>query len=677
MRATSIRLAISLLLVALTGSGAQGAPASSLSSAADEAAHQVAEAYQPVQGKVLSVLPDKQVLLDITAAQGAYVGMEMEVFREGQPFKHPVTGEVLGRMDQPVGTVRLVEIQPKFSRADTIQVEPGQKVQQGDGVRVSAARLLIGLANVTASNGYEDLAQRATRDIEVALRRTERFEVIDERRMRSTLVKGGVKAETSLRDPAALTLLRKELRISALALPHLSEASGTLDWDVSLVSTTSGRLLRSVNIEVATNSDSDSKAAASAPTAEPARPKAPQVAANEATPAPAWIGPPSQRSTDFLAVPYAGIPTARLVLGPEADTTMRGIAVADFDGDGRKEIAIAEPSRITIFALEGKKFRQLWSSKGRGFEGTSDILALDAADINDNGVAELFVTSRYNDAPNSYVLEQQDGEWVVTSRDIDVFFRVLPNRSGRPTLYGQEAGLDKAWAGGVHAYAWRNGRYEPVSQLKLPRGTYIYNFALGDVQNNGGKQVLQIGNRPHRLRVFSGSKLKSSPPDRFGGSSVFFEWVLPAIANNNISYNEHPDLSSERYIVHPPLLVTDLDGDGKRELVAVRNLASGGYIVKNMVLYDKSRIVALRWSGVGFQVVWETQELEGYVSDFFLGDLGDGGDPVLLFALVKPQTLGLGGNRSGLFVFRLAPSPSPSQAQAQESKEPSAQGGSQ
>ncbi|MFQ5961588.1 MAG: FG-GAP repeat domain-containing protein [Candidatus Methylomirabilales bacterium] len=675
MKATPMKLAISLLLVALTSTGARGAPVSSLSSAADEAARQVAEAYQPVQGKVLSVLPDQQVLLDITAEQGAYVGMEMEVFREGHPFKHPVTGEVLGRMDQPVGTVRLVEIQPKFSLADRIQLEPGQKVQQGDGVRVSAARLLIGLANVTASSGYEDVAQRATRDIAVALRRTGRFEVIDERRMRSTLVKGGVKAETSLRDPAALKLLRKELRISALALPHLSEASGTLDWDVSLVSTTSGRLLRSVNIEVASNSDSGSQAAASAPAPEPTRPTAPQVAAGEATPAPAWIGPPSERSSEFLAVPYAGIPSARLVLGPEVDTTMRGIAVADFDGDGRKEVAVAEPNRITIFSLEGKKFRQLWSSKGRTLERWSDILALDAADINGNGVAELFVSSRYNDLPNSYVLERQDEEWVLTQEDLDMYFRVLPDRRGRPTLYAQTAGINRAWAGGVYAYAWRNGRYESVSKVKLPRGTYIYNFALGDVQNNGRKQVIQIANRPHRLRVYSGGKLKSQPGDRFGGSGVFFDWELPQERDNMISAEEHPD-KKERYFVHPPLVVTDLDGDGKRELVAVRNLSSAGYIVKNFVLYDKSRVVALRWGGVGFQVAWETQELEGYVSDFFLGDLGDGGDPVLVFALVKPRTLGLRGAHSGLFVFRLARSPGETQAQAQESKSPRAERGS-
>lgn len=665
MKTTPMRLAISLLLIAVTSTVTEAAPASSVSDAADEAARHVAEICKPVEGKVLSALPDKRFLVDVTAERGAYVGMELEVFREGQPFKHPVTGETLGRMDRPVGTVRLAEVQPKFSLAEVIDLEPGEKINQGDGVRVTAARLLIGVANVTASAGYEGVAQRATRDLEVALSRTGRFEVINERRMRSALVKGGLKDDVPLRNPDALKLLRQDLRLSVVALPHISEAGGILMWDVRIFSPVSGRLVQSVSIAQASEGEPGAPAAAATAEATRPRPQAPQMAAGESTPAPAWIGPPSERSSEFLAVPYAGIPSARLVLGPDFENPLRGIAVADFDGDGRKEVAVAEQSRISIFAVDGKVFRQLWSSKDRDFEGSSNILSIDAADINGNGVAEIFVTSYYGGTVNSYVLELQEGEWVLTWRDVDLFFRVLPDRQGQPTLYAQRAGYDTLFAGGVETYRWRDGRYESASKVRLPKGTYIYNFAVGDVRNDGSNEVVQITDREQQLRVYSGGKLRSQPPDRFGGSMNKFEFEKPLIVRNMTSSNEHDDFV-ERYTVHPPLLVADLDGDDTRELVVVRNLASTGYILKTAVVYDKSRIVALRWGGVGFQAVWETQELEGYVSDFFLGDLGDGGDPVLMFALVKPLKLGLAGEHSGLFLFRLAPAQS--QARAQESK---------
>ncbi len=667
MKAPSMKLTISLVLVALTSAVAHAEPVSSFSSAADEAARQVAEAFTPVDARVLSVLPDKQLLLDITAEQGAYVGMEMEVFREGKPFKHPTTGEILGRMDHRVGTVRLVQIQEKFSLAEVIQTKQGETVKEGDGVRVTAARLLIGLAKVTASEGEGGLAYSASRNMEVALSRTERFEVINERRMRSTLVKAGLKDDVPLRNPEALTILRKELRLSALALPHVSEAGGHLVWDVPIVSTVSGRLLRSVSVDV--TADAKPKAAARASTPEASRSKNPStVTAKESDPSPAWLGPPSQRSREeFLAVPYAGIPSARLVLGPEFNTGVRGIAVADFDGDGRKEVAVAEQKRITIFTVDGRVFRQIWSSEGHALEGRSNILTLDAADINGNGVAEIFVTSflgRSGEDVNSYVLEFQKEEWVVTWNDVNLFFRVLPDRHGRPKLYAQRPGMpasfdDKSFAGGVEVYRWRNGRYESTSKVKLPSGTYIYNFTVGDVKNDGGRQVVQI-NDSHRLRLYSGGKLRSQPPDRFGGSKVTFVVEPYLVANNVISSDEH---ELPRYDVHPRLLVTDVNGDGKRELVAVRNLASSGYALKSVTLYDNSKIVALRWGGLGLQVLWETQQLEGYVADIFMGDLGDGGDPVLMFALVQPQTLGLAGGHSGLFLFRFVPA----EAQARQS----------
>ena len=138
MKVPSIKLTISLVLVALTSAVAHAGPVSSLSSAADEAARQVAEAFTPVDARVLSVLPDKQLLLDITAEQGAYVGMEMELFREGKPFKHPTTGEVLGRIDHAVGTVRLVQVQEKFSLAEVALLKQGKTVKEGDGVRATS-----------------------------------------------------------------------------------------------------------------------------------------------------------------------------------------------------------------------------------------------------------------------------------------------------------------------------------------------------------------------------------------------------------------------------------------------------------------------------------------------------------------------------------------------------------
>ncbi len=657
MKATSLVTAV--LLLGLTGMALHAEPVSTVSDAADQAARQVAEAFKPLQGTVLSSLPHNRYLVDVTAVSGAHTGMELEVFREGDPFTHPITGQVLGRMDRVVGVIRLVEVQDQFSVAEVVRLEDGKQCRPGDGVRVSKARVLTGLANISSLTIDERQARTLHREIEAALLKTGRFEVMDERMMRSTLTKEQIAETTSLTDPRVLETLRATLRLHTVIFPVVRAAEGGLNVELRVVSTVSGRSLYLASAEVrmaaAQVQPQQQQAAPQTPSPNPSPAGAP---ASEEGPTPAWLGPPRDSSTDkFLGVPYMGIPSTRLVLGPEFDGEIRGIAVADLTGDGRKEIAVALANRITIFAVEGRAFRQIWSSEGQSWERHNNIRALDAADINGDGVAEIFVSNYFADAAGSFVLEFQKGEWVRTWRNADLFFRVMPDGQGRPVLYAQRVGREKMFDGGVRIYTADNGRYRPQSQPKLPRGTYIYNFAVGDLDNTGSPQVVQISDS-HTLRLWSGGKLRSEPTENFGGgqSIDFF-----GVSMTGQAFDAALESAGERYYIHPRLVIADVSGDGKRELVAVRNTDSAS-IFKHIDLYQKSKIVALQWAATGFQVVWETPDLEGYVSDIFFGDLGDGGDRVLVFALVRPAKLGLAGATSGLFVYRVAPGESHSEA---------------
>ena len=60
-------------------------------------ADDLAKAFQPIEGFVLDHDGDR-VYLDIGQEAGAQVGQEFTVFRKGEPFYHPVTGKVLGRL---------------------------------------------------------------------------------------------------------------------------------------------------------------------------------------------------------------------------------------------------------------------------------------------------------------------------------------------------------------------------------------------------------------------------------------------------------------------------------------------------------------------------------------------------------------------------------------------------
>ena len=75
-----------------------------------------------------------RVVVDLNATDGLRVGTVVSLRRDRIPIVHPVTGEVLGELDEEVGTARITELRDKFSVAEIQTVAPGSQVQVKDRV---------------------------------------------------------------------------------------------------------------------------------------------------------------------------------------------------------------------------------------------------------------------------------------------------------------------------------------------------------------------------------------------------------------------------------------------------------------------------------------------------------------------------------------------------------------
>lgn len=85
------------------------------------------------QGLVLYV-DTTRIAVDLTAADGLRAGTLLSLRRDRIPIIHPVTGEVLGDLDEEVGIARVTEVREKFSVAELQSVAPGASVQIKDRV---------------------------------------------------------------------------------------------------------------------------------------------------------------------------------------------------------------------------------------------------------------------------------------------------------------------------------------------------------------------------------------------------------------------------------------------------------------------------------------------------------------------------------------------------------------
>jgi predicted small secreted protein len=105
---------------AATGGRAAGTPAPARSEAAK-------------RGFVVYV-DTTRIVVDLNANDGLRVGAVISLRRDRIPIVHPVTGEVLGELDEEVGTARITELRDKFSVAEIQTVAPGSQVQIKDRV---------------------------------------------------------------------------------------------------------------------------------------------------------------------------------------------------------------------------------------------------------------------------------------------------------------------------------------------------------------------------------------------------------------------------------------------------------------------------------------------------------------------------------------------------------------
>jgi hypothetical protein len=101
--------------------------------AADGAARGAAPAAEPRRGLVVYV-DTTRIVIDLTAADGVRPGAVVSLRRDKIPIVHPVTGEVLGELDEEIGTARVTETREKFSVAEIQSVAPGSQIQVRDRV---------------------------------------------------------------------------------------------------------------------------------------------------------------------------------------------------------------------------------------------------------------------------------------------------------------------------------------------------------------------------------------------------------------------------------------------------------------------------------------------------------------------------------------------------------------
>lgn len=108
-------------------------PAASRAAPRGKARALAEEGVETPRGYVVYV-DTTRIVVDLTAKDGVRQGTMVSLRRDKFPIIHPVTGEVLGELDEEVATAKIVEVRDKFSVAEVESVSPGMQIKLKDRV---------------------------------------------------------------------------------------------------------------------------------------------------------------------------------------------------------------------------------------------------------------------------------------------------------------------------------------------------------------------------------------------------------------------------------------------------------------------------------------------------------------------------------------------------------------
>ncbi len=341
----------------------------------------------------------------------------------------------------------------------------------------------------------------------------------------------------------------------------------------------------------------------------------------------------------------SGEPAASLWKSKKFETKLKAIAVGDVDGDGKIETVFADDHNIFIYRQFGGKFEKIKEINGKSYLFYKGI---DVADINGNKKAEIFVTA-INDSGRiiSFVLEWDGKDFRKIKDDEDWHYRVLdlPSRGGK-VLFGQKGGYAGIFSQNIYELKWVNGDYISTNSEPLLQGINVYGFSYGDVLNSGQEMILAFNSNEYLRLLDTNGNEEWSSSEPYGGSSSYLEPSAEIEAAKKTRSDPDPRAQNRLYLPQR-IIVADLDKDGKKEVLVVKNIDTSGGVFSRIRIFKSGYFESLSWDNVGLSPKWRTRKFSGYISDYALGDIDNDGTDELVFLLVT-QTGGstMGADRS-------------------------------
>jgi hypothetical protein len=584
---------------------------------------------------------DNQVFVESGTDKKLRKGMELQLFREGKEFTHPITGVSLGRFEESLGIIRISDIKETYAVCDIISLKEGAEVKRGDKARIASStiKLAILMGDSSLITGFD--ADAFINNFVYKLEENGRYEAISHGEVLLAMSKFGVGDDNQLDTPNNYKKVGQKLGATAFVMNSLGQLDGSYILTSRLISAASGKLIDKATIEISRITP-ETKTVTTHKPPIPAPDNSDSGLIKKITPI------RKKKDSEFISKvdkSYLGVGKG-VRQSQEFDFEIMSFTTGDFDGDGEKEVGIVDGKRLRIYKIKSSELSLVWTEPNE----TSGCISVDAVDLNHNGSEEIFVTNVIHSRLQSYVIEYQDGNYVRVASSLPFFFRSIRfSTSGSKQLFMQRIGVATPFSGLVNTCIYENGKYIEGKSLNLPEGVAIFGFTTADVDRDGELDVIYVDDYD-RLRVYSKEgELKWKSNDRYGGYGLSFVHMTKRVFSSRSSALSKQKANNVK--IKGRIFVQDLDNNGVNEIILSQNIPRFSIFPKSPS-YSKSRVVDLEWDGISFSESWETKHIEAYLADFDVVDLyGDGRSHLMIGLVLSRGITSIFSGRKSVILF--------------------------
>ena len=312
---------------------------------------------------------------------------------------------------------------------------------------------------------------------------------------------------------------------------------------------------------------------------------------------------------------YQGFkPTGKISVG----MSVMAFDMGDLDGREGVELLVLGRKKLLLYARQGASF-VLKDTLKAGFG--EDFLKVSVGDTDNNGLAEIYLVSRYGIRARSTVLEW-DGKFKRLDRRTGHMQAVKDPVSGKSLLLFQNSKVDEFFSSRIYIMDYeKEGKFTKREKLPELKGGQFYTLALFDTDKDGDPEWIGLGDES-RLYVWDkqGDTLWSGDK-HLGGT------------NNAIRLGDaEPGELPPRITFNSRLLITDIDGDKNKEILAIKNIPLVKHL-RDFKVYNKSLLLVYRIEGQRLSPAWTTGDIDWCLTDM----------------QVKGQTLFLAAQKGKIF----------------------------